>query len=40
MQKVRKGKKIKTNINNEKKDKQDVQFCKRKKKTTMCALYA
>lgn len=39
MQKVRKGKK--NNINNEKKDKQDVQFCKRKKKTTvLCALYA
>lgn len=44
MQKVRKGKKIKPNISDKKKDKQDVQFCKTKKKKTrlrmLCALYA
>lgn len=43
MQKVRKGKKIKPNINNKKTINRTCSFCKRKKKTRLsmlCALYA
>lgn len=40
MQKVRKGKKIKTNIIMKKKINRTCSFVKEKKKTTMCALYA
>lgn len=43
MQKVRKGKKIKPNINNKKTINRTCSFCKRKKMTRLrmlCALYA